>query len=117
LSSSENGLPNLLANCKNEFSIRRSIKYYYYKNIKRKSQIYMSGFLRSLRSIFFYIKAEAAYFVPCNGNRTLITANIIKCHPKVLEPLFHELEATVEVHHPIMVLMILRRAFHYPDKE
>jgi hypothetical protein len=40
-----------------------------------------------------------------------------KYHPNVLEPLFHEFKATVEVHHPIMVLMILRRAFHYPDKE
>lgn len=74
----------------------------------------MSGFLRSLRrSIFFYTEAEAAYFVSCNGNRTWwiwITANIIKCHPKVLEPLFHEFEATVEVH-PIMVLMILRGLF------
>ena len=76
----------------------------------------MSGFLRSLRSIFFYIKAEAAYFVPCNGNRTLITANIIKCHPKVLEPLF-PIKATVEVHHPIMVLMILRGRFQLSYKE
>jgi hypothetical protein len=39
-----------------------------------------------------------------------------KYHPNVLEPLFDEFKATGEVHH-IMVLMILRRAFHYPDKE
>jgi hypothetical protein len=69
----------------------------------------MSGFLRSLRSIFFYIKAEAAYFVPSNGNRTL-NMDYCKYHPKVLESLF-PIKATVEVHHPIMVLLILRGRF------
>jgi hypothetical protein len=39
-----------------------------------------------------------------------------KYHPKVLEPLF-PIKATVEVHYPIMVLMILRGRFQLSYKE
>ena len=73
----------------------------------------MSGFLRSLRrSIFFYKKLKQRILCHAMGIGLWIwiTTNIIKCHPKVLEPLFHKFEATVKVH-PIMVLMILRGLF------
>jgi hypothetical protein len=59
------------------------------------------------------VKAEAAYFGPSNGNRTMFfvvnmdTADMI---PKILEPLFQDFKARVEVH-PIMVLDDLKKAF------
>jgi hypothetical protein len=93
LSSSEKGLPNLLANCKNEFSIRRSINYYIYTNIKReKSNIHVSLSLISA-FIFFYVKAEEAesIFGPSNGNKTSFCKNTDSAiFPQVLELLFRE---------------------------
>ena len=69
-----------------------------------------------MQKIEDYIKnvnAEAAYFAPTNGDRTMFfvvnmdTADTI---PKILEPLFQEFKAKVEVH-PIMVLDDLKKAF------
>jgi hypothetical protein len=75
----------------------------------------MSGLLSISALYILLYKRRSSVFCKAMeiglGEYGLITANIIKCHPKVLEPLFHEFKATVEVHHPIMVLMILRGLF------
>ena len=69
--------------------------------------------LRKIEDYINNVKAEAAYFGPSNGNRTMFfvvnmdTADMI---PKILEPLFQDFKARVEVH-PIMVLDDLKKAF------
>ena len=69
--------------------------------------------LRKIEDYINNVNAEAAYFGPTNGDRTMFfvvnmeTADMI---PKILEPLFQEFRAKVEVH-PIMVLDDLKKAF------
>jgi hypothetical protein len=71
------------------------------------------NFLQKIEDYINNVKAEAAYFGPSNGNRTMFfvvnmdTADMI---PKILEPLFQDFKARVEVH-PIMVLDDLKKAF------
>ena len=78
----------------------------------------MSGFLRSLRSIFFYIKAEAAYL--CHaieiglGEYGLlqISSNIIQRY------LSHYFTSSKQQWKFIYNgFDDLKKAFHYPDKE
>ena len=70
-------------------------------------------FLQKIEGYINNVKAEAAYFGPSNGNRTMFfvvnmdTSDMI---PMVLEPLFQEFKAKVEVH-PIMILDDLKKAF------
>ena len=71
------------------------------------------NFLQKIEGYINNVKAEAAYFGPSNGNRTMFfivnmdTSDMI---PMVLEPLFQEFKAKVEVH-PLMTLDDLKKAF------
>jgi hypothetical protein len=71
------------------------------------------NFLQKIEDYINNVKAETAYFAPTNGNRTMFfvvnmdTSDMI---PTVLEPLFQEFKAKVEVH-PLMNLDDLKKAF------
>jgi hypothetical protein len=71
------------------------------------------NFLQKIEDYINNVKAEAAYFGPSNGNRTMFfvvnmdTADMI---PRILEPLFQDFNAKVEVH-PIMNFDDLKKAF------
>lgn len=58
------------------------------------------------------VKAEAAYFGPSNGNRTVLCCKMDSADmiPKIIEPLFQKFKAIVEMH-PIIVLDDHKKAF------
>ena len=69
--------------------------------------------LRNIEEYMNNLKAEAAYFGPSNGNRTMffvVNMDSADMIPKVIEPLFQKFKAKVEIH-PITVLDDLKRAF------
>ena len=69
--------------------------------------------LRNIEEYINDVKAEAAYFGPSNGNRTMffvVNMDSADMIPKILEPLFQKFKAKVEMH-PIMVLDDLKKAF------
>jgi hypothetical protein len=71
------------------------------------------NFLQKIEDYINDVKAEAAYFGPSNGNRTMffiVNMDTPDKIPIILEPLFQEFKAKVEVH-PIMILDDLKKAF------
>jgi len=69
--------------------------------------------LRNIEEYMNNLKAEAAYFGPSNGNRTMffvVNMDSADMIPKVIEPLFQKFKAKVEIH-PITVPDDLKRAF------
>src|SRR5215212_12029612 len=71
------------------------------------------NFLQKIEDYINNVKSEAAYFGPSNGNRTMffiVNMDTPDKIPIILEPLFQEFKAKVEVH-PIMILDDLKKAF------
>jgi hypothetical protein len=69
--------------------------------------------LRNIEEYIINVKAEAAYFVPSNGSRTMlfvVNMDLADMIPQIIEPLFQKFRARVEMH-PIMVLDDLKKAF------
>jgi hypothetical protein len=69
--------------------------------------------LRNIEEYIINVKAEAAYFVPSNGSRTMlfvVNMDLADIIPQIIEPLFQKFRARVEMH-PIMVLDDLKKAF------
>jgi hypothetical protein len=69
--------------------------------------------VRNIEEYINDVKAEAAYFGPSNGNRTMffvVNMDSADMIPKILEPLFQKFKAKVEMH-PIMVLDDLKKSF------
>lgn len=69
--------------------------------------------LRNIEEYMNNVKAEAAYFGPTNGNRTMffvVNMDSADMIPKIVEPLFQKFKARVEMH-PVMVLDDLKKAF------
>ena len=71
------------------------------------------NFLQKIEDYINNVKAEAAYFGPSNGNRTMffiVNMDTPDKIPIILEPLFQEFKAKVEVY-PLMILDDLKKAF------
>jgi hypothetical protein len=69
--------------------------------------------LQKIEDYISNVNAEPTYFGPSNGNRTMfyiVNMDTPDKIPIILEPLFQEFKAKVEVH-PIMILDDLKKAF------
>jgi len=69
--------------------------------------------IEKLEEYYKKIKAEAAYFYEDKGERTMaFIVDLPSAHmiPMVLEPMFQEFNAKVELH-PVMVLEDLKKGF------
>lgn len=69
--------------------------------------------IEKLEAYYKKINAEAAYFYENNGERTMaFIIDMPSTHmmPSILEPMFQEFNAKVELH-PVMVLEDLKKGF------
>ena len=97
-------------------SFNRIMRFFLYVQIPTEAgndMVKDPNLLRNIEEYINKVKAEAAYFGPSNGSRTMffvVNMDSADMIPQIIEPLFQKFRARVEMH-PIMVLDDLKKAF------